>query len=220
MPCARDHRRGPFALSSLGRIATLPSHSPPKDSHFLPAEEQLKSKRPLAQFYFQPCKVTSTNTHTHAHTPDFHAHQISASPNDLHVGKVFVTVRVIIRWEFSLSPLPVHYCKCGSCTVLPISTIPCPNPSASRPPRLWNAHGECPKPACNRCPKEGPLRTKRTLLRNLSIFLMVLSFCMRLSARKHPQPCQSPTPLQGHRAWELDQVQLLSAVERAAIYLI
>ena len=197
MPCARDHRRGPFALSSLGRIATLPSHSPPKDSHFLPAEEQLKSKRPLAQFYFQPCKVTSTNTHTHAHTPDFHAHQISASPNDLHVGKGFVTVRVIIRWEFSLSPLPVHYCKRGSCTVLPISTIPCPNPSASRPPRLWNAHGECPKPACNWCPKEGPLRTKRTLLRNLNHIFNGAVLLHEAQCWKAPPTMPEPHPSPG-----------------------
>lgn len=80
MPCARDCRKGPFPTCPVSLGSTLPSHPPPKDSHFLPAEEQLKSKRPLAQFYFQPCKVPSTNTHTRAHTPaELCAPHISAS---------------------------------------------------------------------------------------------------------------------------------------------
>lgn len=45
---------------------------------------------------------------------------------------------------------------------------PSPHPSASQLPRLWKAHRECPKPACNQCSKGGHLRTKRTFLRILN----------------------------------------------------
>lgn len=104
----------------------------------------------------------------HARTPDFYSHQISASQNDLHAGKGFLSVRSCYQMEvLSLSPLHTHDHKCRSCAFLSVLPVLAPKLSACQLPGLRNARGECPKPACNWCPKGGPLGTKRTFLREL-----------------------------------------------------
>lgn len=79
---------------------------------------------------------TRTHAHTHAHTSNFTSHQISASQNDLHVGKGFLSVRSYYPMEVSsLHDTPIT--ANSGCAISLQLTSPPPEPLPPNFPGSW-----------------------------------------------------------------------------------
>lgn len=134
---------------------------------------------------------TRTHAHTHAHTSNFTSHQISASQNDLHVGKGFLSVRSYYPMEVSsLHDTPIT--ANSGCAISLQLTSPPPEPLPPNSPGSWTPR-RMSEPASTWSERRS-LRHEKDVLRDPPlVFWMVLSFPLRLSAGK-PPPCQDPRP--------------------------